>query len=44
LPKFEVGLDNTAMDMIKLLEKVSIVGLVGMGGIGKPLGVRKYII
>ncbi|CAK9257907.1 unnamed protein product [Sphagnum jensenii] len=35
LPKFEVGLDNIATDVIKLLEKVSIIGLVGMGGIGK---------
>jgi hypothetical protein len=34
LPKFE-ELHNKAMDMNKLLEKVSIIGLVRMGGIGK---------
>jgi hypothetical protein len=44
LPKFEVGLDNKTMDMNKLLEKVSIIGSVGMDGIGKPLSIRKYTI
>jgi hypothetical protein len=34
LPNFE-ELHSKAMDMNKLLEKVSIIGLVRMGGIGK---------
>jgi GTPase SAR1 family protein len=35
LPCYEVALDNQANAMHSLLQKESIVALVGMGGIGK---------
>ncbi len=35
LPSWEVGLEEKAKDTYKLLQKVSIISFVGMGGIGK---------
>jgi hypothetical protein len=35
LPSWEVSLEEKAKDVYKLLQKASIIGLVGIGGIGK---------
>ncbi len=35
LPSWEVSLEEKAKDTYKLLQKIFIIGLVGMGGIGK---------
>jgi hypothetical protein len=35
LPGIQIGLEESMKDVVKILENVSVIGLVGMGGVGK---------